>query len=247
MRPATYARSVTDSPRGTTRIVQQAPRARGHRLQPSWRNPEAFRPRIRRLLPLVAGKDLLDIGCVSAVSRPDWIHGALAGAASRTVGVDIDPGGVAAARELGYDVRVADAEVLDLTETFDVIHAGELIEHLDNPRAFLAACRERLRPGGQLILTTPNPFAISNLVYRFGGKPRVNGDHTCWYCEDTLAQLLVRNGYVVESMSYLPHDTPGRWRPRLTALLRRPLPDRLAWNTILVVARPELDGEDIPQ
>jgi 2-polyprenyl-3-methyl-5-hydroxy-6-metoxy-1,4-benzoquinol methylase len=225
-------------PDGQPRIVRQAPRAKGHRLQPSWRNPGAFHPRIKQLVPLVAGRDVLDVGCVSAMGRPDWIHGALAEAAGSIVGVDIDAAAVTKARGMGYDVRLVDAELLDLAETFDVVHAGELIEHLDNPRAFLAACRARLRPTGRLVLTTPNPFAISNFVYRLGGTPKVNGDHTCWYCEDTLRQVLERNGYEVESMTYLRHETPGTWRRKVTRLLRSALPDRLAWNTLLAVARP---------
>jgi 2-polyprenyl-3-methyl-5-hydroxy-6-metoxy-1,4-benzoquinol methylase len=221
-----------------TRVVQQAPRGKGHILQPSWRNPEAFRPRIQQLLPIVAGRDVLDVGCTSAIGRPDWIHAALAAAAGSIVGVDIDAAAVTRAQELGFDVRLADAEVLSLPESFDVVHAGELIEHLDNPRAFLAACRARLRPDGRLVLTTPNPFAVSNFVYRLGGTPKVNGDHTCWYCEDTLRQLLERNGYAVDSITYLHHETPGRWRARLTRIVRSPLPDRVAWNTLVAVARP---------
>ena len=226
---------VTDS---TYRTVRQSPRGRGHVLQPGWSNPNSFNRRIEELVPLVAGKTLLDIGCTSAMGRPDWIHAGLASAAKKTVGVDIDDSAVARARGLGFDVRLADAEVLALDDQFDVVHAGELIEHLDNPRAFLAACRRRLGSEGRLILTTPNPFAVSNFVYRLGGSPRVNGDHTCWYCEDTLRQLLERNGFEVDETRYLRHDTPGKGRQMIVHFLRRCLPDKLAWNTLLVVARP---------
>lgn len=219
------------------RIVSQTPRKGGHLLQPSWSNPDGFLPRIRQVAPHVRGKTLLDIGCTSALGRPDWIHAGLAQAAGSIVGIDIDEQAVRAACNLGYDVRLADAESLDIHQTFEVIHAGELIEHLDNPSSFLAACRRHLAPGGRLILTTPNPFAISNFVYRLGGTPRVNGDHTCWYCEDTLRQLLDRNGFEVVESAYLVHETPGRSRKLVSALLRGALPDRLAWNTLLAVAQ----------
>jgi 2-polyprenyl-3-methyl-5-hydroxy-6-metoxy-1,4-benzoquinol methylase len=39
---------------------------------------------------------------------------------------------------------------------FDVIVAAEVIEHLENPRAFARECASLLRPGGTLILSTPN-------------------------------------------------------------------------------------------
>ena len=218
------------------RTVQQSPRTTGHFLQPSWSNPAAFEKRIAQLVPYVEGKSLLDVGCTSAFGRPDWIHGALARAANRCVGVDIDPESVARIADAGYDVRLGDAEVLDLDEQFDVVHAGELIEHLDNPHAFLQAVKARIAPDGILVLTTPNVFAVSNFVYRFGGSPKVNADHTCWYCEDTLGQLLERNGYEVSVVEYLEHDTPGRGRAYITQALRQVLPRRLAWNTLLVVA-----------
>lgn len=220
------------------RTVSQSPKATGHRLQPGWSNTDGFLPRIRQLTPYVIGKSVLDVGCTSALGRPDWIHAALARKADSIIGLDIDELAVRTACELGYDVRLADAESFAMGATFDVIHAGELIEHLDNPRSFLDACSQHLAANGRLLLTTPNPFAVSNFVYRLGGTPRVNGDHTCWYCEDTLRQMLERNGFVVEESTYLTHDTPGRFRKLVSALLRRALPDRLAWNTLLVVAQP---------
>lgn len=219
------------------RPVRQAPRRAGHPLQPSWYNANAFEPRISELIPLVRDRHVLDVGCTSGLGRPDWIHAAIARASSSTVGVDIDAEGIQQARDLGYDVRSADAEVLDVDGVFDVVHAGELIEHLDNPRAFLAACRRRLDTGGTLVLTTPNVFAISNFIYRIGGMAKVNADHTCWYCEDTLTQLLERNGFEVMELRYLRHESPNRLRSLASRLVRAWLPDRLAWNTLLAVAR----------
>jgi 2-polyprenyl-3-methyl-5-hydroxy-6-metoxy-1,4-benzoquinol methylase len=222
------------------RSVVQAPRAKGHFLQPRWSNPGAYYERINQIVPYVAGKSVLDVGCTSGASRDDWVHAGLVRVATRVIGVDINADAVSKARQRGFDVRVADAESLLVPQEFDVVHAGELLEHLDNPRAFLAAARARLKPGGVLVLTTPNAFAISNFVYRLGGNPRVNGDHTCWYCEDTLRQLLERNDYEIVTMTYMQHRAPGVLRTRVASAIRRLLPERLAWNTLLVVARPRV-------
>ena len=124
------------------------------------------------------------------------------------------------------------------TAFFEVVWAGELIEHLSCAGGFLDAARRHLGPGGQLVLTTPNVFAVSNFVYRIGGRPRVNRGHTCWYDETTLSQLLDRHGYEVVEVSYLPHRTPGRWRSLLAGAVRSLLPAHLAENTLLVVAAP---------
>jgi SAM-dependent methyltransferase len=133
----------------------------------------------------------------------------------------------------------ADAQTLDLGRTFDVVWAGELIEHLSCAGGFLDAARRHLAPGGQLVLTTPNAFAVSNFVYRIGGKPRVNRGHTCWYDETTLSQLLRRHGFDVVEVAYLPHRTPGRGRALVAGAVRTVLPRHLAENTLLVVATPQ--------
>ena len=166
----------------------------------------------------------------------------IAADAREVVGVDVDPEAVAAIRERGYEVELADAETMDLGRRFDVVYAGEMIEHLDNPGGFVRAARRHLRSDSSLVLTTPNPFCFTNFVYRIGGKPKMNRDHTCWYCEDTLPQLLGRHGFDATEVRYLRHSTPGAMRSRLSGALRATLPDRLAWNTLLVVARPVLDA-----
>jgi hypothetical protein len=116
------------------------------------------------------------------------------------------------------------------------VFAGELIEHLSCAGGFLDAAHRHLEPDGRLVLTTPNAFAISNFVYRIGGRPRLNKGHTCWYDETTLSQLLRRHGYEVAEVSYLPHDTPGRMRALAAGAVRSVLPRHLAENTLLVVA-----------
>lgn len=194
--------------------------------------------RFDRVRSLLADRSVLDVGAGSGVGRPDWMHARVAGVAAETVGLELDPVPAARAQALGFDVRVGDAEVVDLGRTFAVVWAGELIEHLSNPGAFLDRVRAHLEPGGCLVLTTPNAFAVSNFVYRLGGRPRVNAGHTCWYDETTLRQLLERHGFGVVEIDYVGHRTPGRLRSLVAGAVRALLPDRLARNTLLVVARP---------
>lgn len=57
-------------------------------------------------------------------------------------------------------------------DTFDVVTAGELIEHLYNPDAFLAEVRRVLRPGGHVVLSTPNLQAWYNrALFLLGIQP----------------------------------------------------------------------------
>lgn len=201
-------------------------------------NAGAHRARFAAIERYVAGRRVLDVGCASGVDRPDWLHALIGTVADELVGVDVDPGAVDEATTKGYDVRLADACAFDLGRSFDVVFAGELIEHLDDPRGFLGSARRHLREDSELVLTTPNAFCFTNFAYRLRRTPaKINRDHVAWYCEDTLRQLLERNGYVVRELHYLRHETPGRIRHVLSRLVRAVLPERLAWNTVLVVAQ----------
>ena len=68
------------------------------------------------------------------------------------------------------------------TDSFDGAILGEVFEHiLTHPVGFLEAVRRILRPGGLLILTTPNPLTLSNAI-------RVlRGQGTCWGDSDFAA------------------------------------------------------------
>ena len=115
--------------------------------------------------------------------------------------------------------------------------AGELIEHLDDFHGFLQSARRHLRPGGRLVLTTPNAFYMGNFLYRWGGHGQVHPEHTCWFCEDTLRALLERNGFSAVDISFTGHTSPTRTRRAATVMARRVFPPRLAFDTIVVVAR----------
>jgi SAM-dependent methyltransferase len=88
-----------------------------------------------------------------------------------------------------------------ISETFDAVVALEIIEHLENPRKFLRECFKLLKPGGTLILSTPNTDSpVSKALFiRFGTFQwfsdedyRVLGHITPisqWYLSKCIAEL----------------------------------------------------------
>ena len=119
--------------------------------------------RIKAIVPYVIGKKVLDLGCVQhsleKATRDDWLHGILSQYAGCILGVDILEKEVEKIKKMGYNVVCADVEKMDLPEKdFDVIVAGELIEHLANPGLFLENCRKHLKDGG---LHYTKPFLFS--------------------------------------------------------------------------------------
>lgn len=105
---------------------------------------------------VVRGKVVLDAGCGDGYGT----H-LLAQTATRALGVDRSTGTIAVATEryrqgnLAY--RACPLERLaDLGEEFDVVCNFQVLEHLVDPRPFLEQVRRVLRPGGCLVITTPN-------------------------------------------------------------------------------------------
>ncbi len=190
-----------------------------------------IRDRFDAIAPhIVPGTAVLDLGCVDArparrsghtsAHAPDLLFRRLVEVNPDAVGVDHDAEGVAALQSAGYHAVCANVQTLDLGWQFDTIVAGELIEHLDNPGLFLTAVRRHLKPGGKLILTTPNPFYALQAwhIWRRAG-PRCNEGHVVWFDPVTLTRLLRRCGFEpVEGYWIQPQR---RWLKAWKRLFRR--------------------------
>jgi SAM-dependent methyltransferase len=75
----------------------------------------------------------------------------------RAVGTDLDGEAVAVAASLGVDARHGALEALAFpANNFDAVVVKHVIEHLPDPRATLREIRRILKPGGTLIVLTPN-------------------------------------------------------------------------------------------
>lgn len=129
----------------------------GERVSRFMAQPEARRAMhsfLARWFP-VSG-DLLDVGCGSGELVAFASHHGL-----RACGIDRDEGNVARALAHGLDVVAGDVfdAPLEVDRQFDLITMEHLIEHFSPSDAFrlLADYVHRLRPGGRLILVTPNP------------------------------------------------------------------------------------------
>lgn len=167
---------------------------------------EVLRDRFLVLRKYAVGKpDVLDLGCVDArpkknnvaqrIAKPNFLFKRVHEINPSVLGVDIDPHGVEQLQAAGYQAVCADVETMDLGRKFDVIIAGEIIEHLENCGLFLRNMRRHLKDDGVLIISTPNPFyaAQSWKIWRYG-HPQVHEDHMNWQDPTTLQALLRRCG-----------------------------------------------------
>lgn len=156
------------------------------------------------------GKSVLDLGCVRhsadfALSDPNWLHKHIGLVASRVVGVDYLQKDVDILRERGYNVVYGDVTAqLAIHEKFDLIIAGDLIEHLSNFDGFIKNLKNLLKEDGRIIISTPNPFYID--LFFFVSLKRsyiINPEHTCWIDPQALSQLLQRFDFVIDEINFI--------------------------------------------
>lgn len=180
----------------------------------------------------LAGRSAIDVGCgAGLLTEP------LARLGAKVTGLDAAAENVAAASAhaeavgLEIDYRNADIETLEC-ETFDLVTSMEVIEHVTDPAAFVAALERALAPGGLMLLSTPNRTAMSRIMLveaaeRLGQVPRGTHDWHKFLTPEELTEMLVAAGLTVT-------DTRGiAWDP----LKGLHLSDNLALNYLMTVVR----------
>lgn len=185
-----------------------------------------FRAKMRRLLRYGAVDDLLEIGCGPGY----FLEAAKQAGVKRALGVDRNRWAIEQARHAGHSAYVGSIDVVPPDDRFDAVAMLDLLEHIPEPVPFLAEVRRRLRPGGRLLIMTPN---IESLLARFSGRRWVSfkiPEHLHYFTHASLARLLEKNGFdVVYSRATGQYvsvefflDRLGRIAPRLTRLLGPP-------------------------
>ena len=133
------------------------------------------------------GKRVLDLGCRSGALTRAYADG------TEVVGVDVDRGALEEAAKLGIETIWADVdEALPFDgASFDIVVAGELLEHVRFPEHVVAEAARLLRPGGRLVGSVPNAFRLKNrLRFLAGRQPDSDPTHLRMFGPDDLRRLL---------------------------------------------------------
>ena len=169
----------------------------------------------QRLVDRCAGRDVLEAGCGEG-------YGAdlIADVARRVIGLDYDESAVAhvRARYPRVDMRHGNLAELPLPDgSVDVVVNFQVIEHLWDQPQFVAECLRVLRPGGLLLMSTPNRITFSP-----GRDTPLNPFHTRELNAAELTELLVDGGFArAIDARRVPRAAAGRARRQARRLDHR--------------------------
>lgn len=165
---------------------------------------DANRERVRQLIDLVGtNKTVLDLGCGDGYlakmieKRGNTVHG-----------IEIAEGAVKKARKKGiivHDIDLNSDWSKQIKNRFDVVVAGEILEHVFDTDKFLTNIHKILKPGGSLVLTTPNIASFGRRIMLFLGiSPLIettarahDAGHIRYFTKKTLSLLLLENNFKV--------------------------------------------------
>jgi len=138
---------------------------------------------------------VLDAGCATGamlayLDKRGW----------ETAGVEISPAALYAQKERGLNVLCCSLEEADFqNESIDVALVSHLIEHLNNPAAFMRELLRILRPGAYLFLTTPNINGFQAKLFGNNWRSAIF-DHLYLFSKTTIKALLNKYGFDIQSV-----------------------------------------------
>jgi 2-polyprenyl-3-methyl-5-hydroxy-6-metoxy-1,4-benzoquinol methylase len=159
-------------------------------------------------------KKILDIGCRDGVLTETYCKN------NKVLGVDIDGEALETAKNnLGIEIKKLNLyDSWDLSSDFDVVVAGEILEHLYYPEEIIKKITKVLKPDGVLLGSIPNAFSLKNRVRLFFGNkkgtPLEDPTHINHYSYKEIKKILEKyfsnvNIYSLGNYAWLDKFWPG--------------------------------------
>lgn len=164
----------------------------------------ASQARISKITQLAEGaKHALDVGCYEGS-----IASQINTSSCKVVGIDASHPALLVTRDIlgGRVAQAAFEEGLPFKEeAFDLVVAGEIIEHIVDTDFFVKEIRRVLIPGGKLIVTTPNAASLGRRIFLALGRspffeasftyPPDSAGHVRYFTKDLLIDFLDYHGF----------------------------------------------------
>jgi len=170
----------------------------------------------------VSKKNVLDLGFLGEGSEYfSDLHTVIRSHARSTFGVDIHAQRVAKAIKAGANAVCDDVSTLTKLKgkKFDVIAAGELLEHMSDAGLFLQTLKKHLNAEGIILITTPNILALRYMVrhtllgnenpFWSNRSDEIAYGHVIGHTKHLLTNLVLREGFSVVESTYGIKDEYG--------------------------------------
>jgi len=204
-------------------------------LAQSWWDPRGPSKPLHELNPLrlryveqsikLSGAEVLDVGCGGGI-----LSESMARAGAKVVGIDLAPEVLAVAElhaleaglKLEYSRIAAEEMALERAAAFDLVTCMELLEHVPDPAATVAALAAAAKPGGTVVVSTLNRNPVSFLTaivgaeYVAGVLPRGTHEYLKFIRPSELARWARRAGLSLRGLAGIGYNPLTR-AFRLTA------------------------------
>jgi dolichol-phosphate mannosyltransferase len=142
---------------------------------------------------------ILDIGCGSSM---------IIQSLNNAVGMDTSMGKMRFLRRLGIPLLRGSAFALPFRdESFDCVISSQVIEHVPFDEALFSEMWRVLRPGGRLVIGTPDyatlGWNVIEPIYGFLLSGAYRDEHITHYTRRSLTDVLIRNGFVYDEAAYI--------------------------------------------
>jgi 2-polyprenyl-3-methyl-5-hydroxy-6-metoxy-1,4-benzoquinol methylase len=173
-----------------------------------------FVDRLEYISNLCHNKKVLHLGCTDSpntqesVKSDSFLHFHLMKISKEVVGMDISIEMIDWLQS-NYNltnIQYGNIEIYEdyPEQEFDIIVAGEILEHLSNPGKALDCLRRVATDKTQLIITVPNAYSLKGFLRAVTKHELIHRDHTSHYSLYTITNLLSRHGFQVNnSFSYI--------------------------------------------
>ncbi len=144
--------------------------------------------------PFPRPRRFLDVGCATGMLVQE-----MTGKGWEASGVDLcRESAEYGMRTRGVRIRVGTLEEAAFPAgSFAAVHFSHLIEHVPDPRAFLAEVRRILQPGGLAAITTPNVDGMQARLFRQQWRSAI-ADHLTLFSRKTLRRMVAEAGFTIE-------------------------------------------------
>ena len=208
---------------------------------------EQIRLRPNVIFDIVYNKKVLHLGCTDHMSVIDYklengiyLHQQLSRVSSECVGIDINSETTEYLSKRG----ITNIIVQDITQPgidtildnqWDYLLMAEVLEHIDNPVAFLKDIATLYKSNiHSVIITVPNALGYISVVEALNnGRESINNDHRYWFTPFTLCKVAYQAGLILDELIMCVYENSSQAAHANRTLLKN---KPLLMDTILLVA-----------